>query len=148
MPTGVTDVKSTSVRVMAWCCQLNLVNNKGLIHWRVFSVVMMTSSMRNIFRVTGILRGIHRSPMNSPHKGQWRGALMFSLICAWINGCAYNRDAGDLRRHGAHYYVVISEEYQDLIEDIVRDGRLYSSHQHQEVLKVSDILQSFSLIYV
>ena len=28
---------------------------------------------------------IHRSPMNSPHKGQWRRALMFSLICAWIN---------------------------------------------------------------
>ena len=21
-----------------------------------------------------------------PHKDQWRGALMFSLICAWING--------------------------------------------------------------
>ena len=29
--------------------------------------------------------GIHQSPVNSPHKGQWRGALMFSLICAWIN---------------------------------------------------------------
>ena len=28
------------------------------------------------------VRGIHRSPVNSPHKGQWRGALMFSLICA------------------------------------------------------------------
>ena len=26
------------------------------------------------------VRGIHRSPVNSPHKGQWRGALMFSLI--------------------------------------------------------------------
>ena len=26
--------------------------------------------------------GIHRSPVNSPHKGQWRGALMFPLICA------------------------------------------------------------------
>ena len=26
--------------------------------------------------------GIHRSPVNSPHKGQWRGVLMFSLICA------------------------------------------------------------------
>ena len=26
--------------------------------------------------------GIHRSPVNSPHKGKWRGALMFSLICA------------------------------------------------------------------
>ena len=31
------------------------------------------------------VRGIHRSPVNSPHKGQWRGALMFSLICVWIN---------------------------------------------------------------
>ena len=28
------------------------------------------------------VRGIHRSPVNSPHKGQWRGALMFSLMCA------------------------------------------------------------------
>ena len=25
--------------------------------------------------------GIHRSPLNSPHKGQWQGALIFSLIC-------------------------------------------------------------------
>ena len=32
------------------------------------------------------VRGIHQSSVNSPHKGQWRGALMFSLICAWING--------------------------------------------------------------
>ena len=30
-------------------------------------------------------RGIHRSPVNSPHKGQWRGALMFSLICSALN---------------------------------------------------------------
>ena len=27
--------------------------------------------------------GIHRSPVNSHQKGQWRGALMFYLICAW-----------------------------------------------------------------
>ena len=31
------------------------------------------------------VRRIHRSPVNSSHKGQWRGALMFSLICVWIN---------------------------------------------------------------
>ena len=31
-------------------------------------------------------RGLHRSPVDSPHKGQWRGPLMFSLICTWING--------------------------------------------------------------
>ena len=46
-------------------------------------------------------RGIKGSPMNSPHKGQWRGALMSSLI--WINGWVNNREAGDLRRHRAHY---------------------------------------------
>ena len=28
------------------------------------------------------VRGIHRSPVNSPHRDQWRGALVFSLICA------------------------------------------------------------------
>ena len=42
-----------------------------------------------------------RSPMDSPHKGQWRGSLMFSLICAWTNGCANNRDAGDSMRNRA-----------------------------------------------
>ena len=49
------------------------------------------------------LRGIHRSPVNSPHKGQWHGALIFFFICARINGWANNRKAGDLGRHSAHY---------------------------------------------
>ena len=48
-------------------------------------------------------------PVNSPHKGQWRGALMFSLICARINGWVNNREAGDLRRHRAHYDVVVMD---------------------------------------
>ena len=42
-----------------------------------------------------------------PHKGHWRGALMFSLICARINGWVNNRGAGDLRRHGTHYDVIV-----------------------------------------
>ena len=42
-------------------------------------------------------------PVNSPHKDQWRGTLMFSLICVWINGWVNNREAGDLRRHRGHY---------------------------------------------
>ena len=48
------------------------------------------------------VRGIHRSPVNSPNKGQWRGALMSSLICAWINAWVNNREAGDLKRYRAH----------------------------------------------
>ena len=47
--------------------------------------------------------GIHRAPVTSPLKGQWRGALMFSLICAWISGWANDREAGDLRRHCANF---------------------------------------------
>ena len=50
-------------------------------------------------------RGIHRPPVNSPQKGQWRGALMFSLICVWINGWVNNRETGDLRCYRAHYDV-------------------------------------------
>ena len=41
------------------------------------------------------VRGIHRSPVNSPHKCQWRIALMLSLICARINAWENNREAGD-----------------------------------------------------
>ena len=53
------------------------------------------------------VRGIHRWPLNSPLKGQWRGALMFSLICAWINSWVNNGEAGDLRCHRAHYGVIV-----------------------------------------
>ena len=53
------------------------------------------------------VRGSHRSPVNSPHKGQWRRALLFSLICTWKNGWVNNGEAADLRRHHAHYDVII-----------------------------------------
>ena len=54
------------------------------------------------------VREIQRSLVNSPQKGQWRGALLFSLICAWTNGWVNNRDAGDLTRHCAHYDVTVT----------------------------------------
>ena len=60
------------------------------------------------------VRVIHRSPVNSPHKGQWRGALMFSLICARINAWVNNREAGDLRRHRAHYDVIVMQPLLDI----------------------------------
>ena len=53
------------------------------------------------------VREINRSPVNFPHKGQWRGALMFSLIYAWINDWVNNREAGDLRRQHGHYDVIV-----------------------------------------
>ena len=52
-------------------------------------------------------RGIHRSPVNSPYKGQWCGALVFPSICAWINGWIINHEADNLRRHRAHYNIIV-----------------------------------------
>ena len=49
--------------------------------------------------------------VDSPHKGQCRGALMFSWICRWTNDWANNRDAGVWRRHRAHYDVIVMIHY-------------------------------------
>ena len=68
------------------------------------------------------VQGIHRSPVNSPHKGQWRGALMFSLICAWLNSWVNNREAGDSRRHSAHYDVSVMNTKGNHNEDTRHDG--------------------------
>ena len=63
-------------------------------------------------RYWSFVRGIHRWPVNSPHKGQWRGALLLSLICTWIHGWVNNREAGDLRRHHAHDDVTVMCEFE------------------------------------
>ena len=55
------------------------------------------------------MRKIHRSPVNSPHIGQWRGALTFSLVCDWINGWVNTREAGYLTRHRTHYDVIVMQ---------------------------------------
>ena len=60
---------------------------------------MMASSNGNIFRVTSHLCG--------EFTGQWRGALMFSLICARINDWVNNREAGNLRRRRAHHDITV-----------------------------------------
>ena len=73
-------------------------NHDDVIKWKHFP------------RYWPLVRGIHRSPVtpvNSTHKGQWRGALILSLICVWTNAWVNNRDAGDLRRYRAHYDVMV-----------------------------------------
>ena len=60
---------------------------------------MMTSLNGNISTWLAFVRGIHRSLVNYPHKGQWRAALVFSFIYAWTNAKVRNQDAGDSWRH-------------------------------------------------
>ena len=53
------------------------------------------------------VRVIHRSSVDSPHKDQWPGTLMFALVCVGTNGWANNRGARDLRRHRDDYDVIV-----------------------------------------
>ena len=62
---------------------------------------------KHLPRYWPFIRGCTVYPVDSLHKMQWRGALMFSLICAWINGLANTRDGGHLGRHRAHYDVTV-----------------------------------------
>ena len=79
---------------MCWC---RLHHQDEYVIETVPWLLMMTSSNGNIFRVTGPLCGESPVPVNSTHKGQWRGALMISLICVRINDWVNNREAVDLR---------------------------------------------------
>ena len=78
-----------------------LVAKCVIVHW---SHMM---KWKHFPRYWPFVRGIHWSPVYFPHKGQWRGALVFSLICVWINGWVNNGDVGDLRRHHTHYDVTV-----------------------------------------
>ena len=54
------------------------------------------------------VKEIRRSPVNSLHRGQWRGSLMFSLIRAWTKSRVNNCSPGDLQRHRAYYDVIVT----------------------------------------
>ena len=75
--------------------------------WHVVPTHDEVIKRKHFPRYWSFVREIHRSPVNSPHKGKWRGALVYSLICAWMNNSVNNRQAGDLRRHRAHYHVTV-----------------------------------------
>ena len=76
-----------------WHVSISSVNIQNII--LIYDDVI---KWKHFSRYWPFVRGIHRSPVNSPHKGQWGGALMFSLIYAWINGWVNNCEAGDFRR--------------------------------------------------
>ena len=63
--------------------------------------------METFSGLVALYKGNHRSPVDSPHKGMWRRALMFTLICVRTFGWSNNKDIGDLRRHPAHYDVTV-----------------------------------------
>ena len=86
-----------------WCIEFYETWHDDVIKWKHFSSYWL------------ILWGIRRSPVNSPHRGQWRGAFVFSLICAWINVWINNGGAGNLRSPRAHYHVIVIKKWTHLV---------------------------------
>ena len=87
LPKGQINNIPALVQIMAWCWS----GDKPLSEPMMLAPCAGNSSV----------------PGEFPHKGQWRRALMFSLICARINGWVNNGEAGDSRRHRAHYDVIV-----------------------------------------
>ena len=75
-------------------------------YWKEHTIHMAwwRQQMETFSTLLAHVTGNHWSLVNSPHKGQWYAALMFSLICTWINSWVNNREAGDLRCPCAHYH--------------------------------------------
>ena len=109
---------------MNWIYCLNI--HDDVIKWKHFP------------RYWPFVRGIHQSPVNSPHKGQWRGALMFSSICAWINvwikqswGCWFETTLCPLWRHrnGYDIFAISVSWLHDCVLDFEIEIRGYNIYR-------------------
>ena len=122
-PQCVKQTTSTTLKNLIACterdtpgvCQMNQMHWTFFFQLKFYPILSLRHwvglchddviKWRHFPRNWPFVRGIHQSLVNSPHKSQWRGALMFSLNCVWINGWVNNCKAGDLRRHHGHYDV-------------------------------------------
>ena len=108
------------IKFKYWSSSLNLVP-----HVKDWNVTWWHNQMETF---AGLLV-LHRSQVDSPPKGQWHGALMFSLICAKINFWVINCEAGDLRRYCAHHDVVVmnhgSQQFWKHVESISIEFAFY-----------------------
>ena len=95
-----------------------------VIKWKYFS------------RYWPFVRGIHRSPVDSPHKAHCGGALVLSLICAWTNGWANNRDAVfETSSLWRHWNIITAQ-----IRELLYIGVIITSGTARDMNKMVDIL--------
>ena len=111
------------------CLSLNIMSSIPSYHYSNVIISATASQITGVWIIYWpFVKRIHRSPADFPHKDQWRGALLLSLICVLINGWANNRDAGDLRRHRAHYDVTVMYDFTSV---------LWQQHKVQRTVNVS-----------
>ena len=80
---------------------VNIGSGDGLYDCKCLTAPWSVIKWKHFPRYWLFVGGIHRPPVDSPHRDQKCGALFFSLICAWTNGWGCIRYAGDLRHHSA-----------------------------------------------
>ena len=98
-------------------------------HWKEHMIHMTwwRHQMETFSTLLAHVTGSHWSLVNSPHKGQWYAALMFSLICTWINSYHCNGAAPKIFRSGnitkASHYEGISIVF--VIKFILRQAVIF-----------------------
>ena len=102
---GLPDYTFALVMVMVWCHTDGQSSTKPMITQVSDDVI----KWKHFLHYWPFVWGIHQSLVNSPHKGQWCRALMFSLTCVWINDWVNNREAHYLRGHCTHYDITAME---------------------------------------
>ena len=127
-PLGTTCVES----MLNVCWLSNQTVNKDCAVVNYNESTMMTSWNENVFRVTGHLCGEFSGHRWFPRTGL--GALMFSLICVWINDWVNKREAGDLRRYRAHCDVSVMQ-WTSLMSIILYFDGLVQDCSNSSVLK-------------
>ena len=118
------DHKRTSTMWQTFIVKLNISGMTKIQHIYKYTMCQTDSSVagrrdyhddvikwKHFPRYWPFVGGIHRSPVTAPHKGQWRGVLIFSYISVWINDWVNTREAGDLRRYRDHYDVTVMFYY-------------------------------------
>ena len=104
--TGGYLCSSRLLVLLSTLISISIIAHDDVIKWKHFP------------RYWPFVRGIHRSSVNSPHKGQWRGALIISLICFWTNGWVNKRGANELKHHRAHYDVIVMSNFVYLMNSV------------------------------
>ena len=99
-------------------CWLSLFTSTSFQHSLGHKSSWWRHQMETYSAIWPLVCGFHQSPVNSPLNDLWRRALMFPLICAWINSCVSNCEAGDLRHHCTHYDVIVMLRQRILITDM------------------------------
>ena len=95
---------------------------------------------RKHFRVTGPLCGeVTRDRWIPRTKASDAELGCFLLSAPWINGWVSNGDAGDLRRHHAHYYVIVMSSRNE--------WRMQRRRTWNIILPHPPLFQHFSLIF-